>query len=308
MRVIVDQAPAYELLVSLQAFAARSERRVLDLGPRWAERVRRQVPAAVPQGLAALGKSRVDLPMTHLIWQCPGRREAADFIAWLAGLSAGELYERSAPYARPDTPLPPDLAGFRDGVVAVLTAWHETYFRHLDPAILSGLAADGAAKQALLVTLPPLALVELATGGIVLEPGPEPPQVLLVPQYHFRPFNLYGGAPGWLTYQYPVDALPPAPGEPPPALVRRTGAVADPSRLRILHFLGAGPRSFTEVVQHTGLAKSTVNHHMVALRSAGLVRVHVAGDHEEKGNVRYSLRPAALAELSGLLSRYLTGE
>jgi len=76
----------------------------------------------------------------------------------------------------------------------------------------------------------------------------EPQTVLLVPQYHYRPWNLYALFAELKVYEYPVDALPTAPEDPPPALLRLTRALADENRLRILRFLAGGRRSFTEVV------------------------------------------------------------
>jgi hypothetical protein len=47
-----------------------------------------------------------------------------------------------------------------------------------------------------------------------------------------------------------------------------------------------------------GVAKTTMHHHMIILRSAGLVSVGV-------GQKRYRLRQEALPDVGGLLSGYL---
>lgn len=60
-------------------------------------------------------------------------------------------------------------------------------------------------------------------------------------------------------------------------------------------------RSFTDVVRKTGLAKSTVHHHLVALRASGLVRVH----HDAANAVGYSLRAGALDDLDARLTSFL---
>ena len=59
------------------------------------------------------------------------------------------------------------------------------------------------------------------------------------------------------------------------------------------------------MVQFSGLAKSTVHHHLVVLRSAGLVRVHAY----QGGGLTdtYSLRPHALDDLDRRLRAFLTG-
>jgi len=102
--------------------------------------------------------------------------------------------------------------------------------------------------------------------------------------------------------EYPADVLPPAAGEPPTGLLRLTRALSDPSRLRILRLLVDDRRSFSELVTMTGLAKSTVHHHMVALRAAGLVQVYDVGGK----TVTYRLRPNAADDLGNRLRSYLT--
>jgi DNA-binding transcriptional ArsR family regulator len=126
-------------------------------------------------------------------------------------------------------------------------------------------------------------------------------RVLLVPQHHCRPINLYEHFKNMYVYGYPVDVFPVEPGAPPQALTRLTAALADSSRLRILRFLAGAPRTFTEVRKETGLAKSTVHHHLVTLRAAGLIRVQDLAD----GSARYSLRPAALNLLGARLGAYI---
>ena len=305
-RVEVDWAPAYELLVSLKAYVSRPEHKTLELGVGWARDVRRQLrPELAAELTSATALRDVHVP-NLLVRQCPGDRDVAGYLQWLGALSLGELYERLAPCVlEGHTPLPRDLSAVRDRYVRLLAAWDEQYFRLVDPAILSGLAADAAAKQALVPTMAPEALVEAATCGVHFTPEPGPELVLLVPQYHYRPWNLYDSYRGMRLFEYPADALPAMPGEPPPGLLRLTRALSDESRLRILRFLATGPRSFTDVVQVMGLAKSTVHHHMVVLRAAGLVRVHDGG---EKATTAYSLRPRAVDQLRDMLRAYLPRE
>jgi DNA-binding transcriptional ArsR family regulator len=302
-RVEVDWALAYEVLVSLKAYVNRREHKTLELGAGWARGVRRQLrPELAAELASADALADVHVP-DLLVWQCPGNRDVAGYLRWLGVLAVGELYERVAPYGLEGrASLPRDLSAVRDRYVRLLEAWDEQYFRLVDPAILRGLAADAAAKRALVGAMAPDALVEAATCGVHFVPQPGPELVLLVPQYHFRPWNVFQDCRGLRVIQYPADALPAVPGEPPPGLLRLTRALSDESRLRILRFLATGPRSFTDVVQFMGLAKSTVHHHMVVLRAAGLVRVHDTG---EKVTSSYSLRPGAVDRLRDMLHAYL---
>ncbi|HLJ65883.1 MAG TPA: winged helix-turn-helix domain-containing protein [Chloroflexota bacterium] len=303
--VEVDWCPPYELVISLGAFAARQEHKTLDLGTAWARQVQKQLSPELTALLASPELEALNLPLGLLIRSCPGKRDVDSFLCWLEGLSAGELYELVAPYLLAGAPpLPRDLPAARDLALRVLRRWHQEYFLHVDGAILSLLQADSKAKRSLVATLPAPDLVELASNGVYFTPQEEVDLVVLVPQYHHRPWNVYAPYHRLWLYNYPVDA-PAAPGEPSSQLLHITRALADDSRLRILRFLAGGTRSFTDVVRFSHLSKSTVHYHMVALRAAGLVRVHDVG---EKANSAYSLRPGAIDALRDSLQMYLEQE
>ncbi len=54
-------------------------------------------------------------------------------------------------------------------------------------------------------------------------------------------------------------------------------ALADPSRLIIMQLCCTEGKNVTELVALTGLAQSTVSHHMAVLREANLVKVRHKG-------------------------------
>jgi len=301
-RVEIDVAPAYELAASLAAYLGRQAYKTLELGAGWAARVRETLDPAFAETLRGLrelpGKPVLDI----LIWQCPTKDTTHAFLQWLAGLSAGDIYAAIAPSVPMGAPwLPRDLGALRDHIGPLLAEWDDQYFRHLDPAIFAGLAADAAAKRALVEMTAPDTIVEVATSGVYLEPVPDLDRVLLIPQYHYRPWNLTFAYHRARLFQYAVDALPPEADEPPPGLRRMTHALADDTRLRLLRFLATGPRSFSALVAWAGIPKSTVHYHLVALRAAGLVRIHDVGP----GNDTFSLRAAAITALSRDLATFL---
>jgi DNA-binding transcriptional ArsR family regulator len=304
-RVEVDWAPAYELLLSLKAFADRTIHKTLELGPNWARTVRAQLSSELSAELtsrrAVQGLNLCDL----LIYQREGSRDAMGFITWLSSLSQGQLYELLAPHvAERDTELLRNLGALQDRAVRLLTAWNEQYFHDVDVAILEGLCAEAEAKRAAVGAMSPEDLVELATSGVHFEPTPELDRVLLVPQYHYRPWNIHDVFRRMRLVEYPADVLSAAEGDPPQDLMRLVRVLADESRLRILRLLAQGPGSFTDVLRATGLSKGTVSHHMVALRAAGLVRVHDSGDK----TLTYTLRQAAIDEVGESLREYLRSE
>lgn len=293
--VTVEFAPAYELVVSLVAFSMKPAPKSLYLGKRWTD----EVGSSLPPGAIA-----DDLPLSELlaiIHDCPGERDARGFIAWLDSLGPRSFAGLLSSQLPPGHKLSQRLEDSHGPLVAALSVWEERYFSKLDPALLAGLIAEAEVMAAVGGITPPVELVEMATGGVDLQPRPGLERVLLAPQYHFRPVNLYEHFKTVYVYAYPTDVVPAEAGAPPEALTRLTAALADASRLRILRFLAAAPRTFTDVKREIGLAKSTVHHHLVTLRSAGLLRVHDLGED----GVRYSLRPAALSLLGARLGAYI---
>ncbi|MDF2629305.1 MAG: hypothetical protein K0R39_3136 [Symbiobacteriaceae bacterium] len=295
-RVSVDFAAAHELVLSLDAFFY-TPAKSLDLGADWVSEVRKRFTAATDW------ESQFDpFLLTLLVHRCPGERTAAAFLGWLAALTPGQLYELVAPYV-PDkaADLLRDLGARQAYYLRLLTAWNEAYFQTLDSAILRQLAAEAAWRTERVKGQSPAEAVEEATTGAVLE-SDLVEEILLVPQYHYRPLNRFAKCGTTLVCGYPVEA-PRATGVPAPQLLRLTRALGDESRLRILHYLAGGPaRTFTDVLKFSGLSKNTVHYHLTALRSAGLVRVHLTGECVVD---RYSARRATLEGLSARLQEYL---
>ena len=89
------------------------------------------------------------------------------------------------------------------------------------------------------------------------------------------------------------------PGVPPPHLLRLVRALADERRLSILKRLTTGNYTLQELATHFGVGNTTILHHLVILRSAGLVRLN-AGTPKQ-----YILTPQVAFQLSSLLEEYL---
>jgi DNA-binding transcriptional ArsR family regulator len=298
-QIVVDWAPTYELSVSLATLFSKTPK-TLDVGADWVKSMRERGGATFA-ALADLPKDQgqwIDI----LIWRCLAERDAESFLRWLAETPVGSLYELLAPFAdEAARPLPSNLRALRDTFVVALSAWNDLYFRDIDPAILRGLAAEAERLRQDVAQSAPEDVVERATGGVRFDAPPGIDHVVLIPQYHYRPINLYARVRGHYLLLYPVDVLPPAPGQPPQRLMRLTRALDDESRLRILRLLSGGAHTFTSLVAQTGLAKSTVHHHMIVLRAAGLVLVHDTGS----GADSYELRRSSLTDLATQLEVFL---
>lgn len=300
-RVAVEWAPAFELVLSLEAFLFNNVKS-LDLGAEWVTQVRSQLHGPLAQ---VTKWNHCDDPfiLAILIRQSPAPCTPESFLPWLQRLSAGEAYELLLPYLPPCGSdllrrLPETLAQYH----SLLTAWHEQFFQSVDGAILARLAQEAAERTERIAGQPLVEAVEEATTGIVVE-SDQIDEVLLIPQYHSAPLNHHLKCSRTLMIWYAPELRADQPGLPSTRLLRAAKALGDENRLRILHFLADGaPHTFMEVQRHTGLAKNSVSYHLMALRAAGLVRVHLTGDC---CNDRYTARRATIDQLSPGLQQFL---
>jgi DNA-binding transcriptional ArsR family regulator len=143
-------------------------------------------------------------------------------------------------------------------------------------------------------------LEEATTGSaVVAEPGTD--TIELFPHWALRPWNVYWehGSAQIVGVPVPAEHASADPDDPPDRLVSLAKALGDERRLRILRRLTVGSYTLQELSDHFAIPKTTLLHHLVMLRAAGIVRVGpgTAG--------RYSLRPEVPRELQRLLESYL---
>lgn len=234
----------------------------------------------------------------HLDWA----RELAD--AALAGDESARdrLQSSVGEWARPE--LREVLADPEDALRAArraLRAWHERFVT-VEVRVARMGASDVAARREEMRALPTGEFIEKTTGGVRVVPEPALRRVILAPSYFGRPFNHLFGDRDWRLIAYPLDeaALDGDVGFLPTSTVRLFKALGDESRLRILRHLADGDLYLTEIADRVGLSKPTVKHHMVQLRTAGLVTVSEVG-----GLTYYTLRRERLGDASADLQRLL---
>ncbi len=184
-------------------------------------------------------------------------------------------------------------------LLQIFRGWYDEVFRQQEPYIMPILARDVEAKKALKLTHSAEQLIEMATGWeYVPEPGIR--RIVLVPSYITRPWNSDAEMNDTVIFCYPVaeESISADTNEPPARLVKLAKALADERRLRILKKLATGSFTLQEMADDLGVAKTTLHHHIITLRSAGLVRMNLS-------DKRWSLRQYMVNNVGELLNTYL---
>jgi len=194
-----------------------------------------------------------------------------------------------------------DPTNLRDRLVEALRGWDQAVFRdHIeDVGPLLEREVDRLRRRAAEVAERDF-LAEATDGAeVVAEPGTD--VIELFPQWVLRPWNVFWehGTAQIIGVPIPAEHASADPDEPPDRLVNLAKALGDERRLRILRRLTVGPYTLQELADHFGIPKTTLLHHLVILRSAGIVRVGPGPSG------KYSLRPEMPLELHRLLDGYL---
>jgi DNA-binding transcriptional ArsR family regulator len=193
-----------------------------------------------------------------------------------------------------------DGEAFKADLIETLQDWDERVWKPESLTIMPIVERDADAKRALVRELPVDRFVTTATNGVEFAPRPGIDRVVMVPSFVNRPLVTYYEFGEALIIIYPVaDENVSADSDAPPLrLVRLSKALGDEKRLRILRALADGEKTLMELADMFGVAKTTMHHHMIVLRSAGLISVGV-------GSKRYRLRQETVPDVGALLSGYL---
>jgi DNA-binding transcriptional ArsR family regulator len=298
-RVVFEFSPLYELVNSLELFLTKKSIKNVEIGTDWIKEVQEKLDVAnVDFG------NHKDYPsfcyLYLLIWQSPEKENVAGFLNWLTSLQPGSLYEKLFSYVSES--LPTDLVGIRDQYVNLIRKWNHAYFSKIDPEILDILRDSIVEFEGKAISGDTVAFVERISGGLKIEQYEGLQQVILTPTYHTNPLIVISKLKNIAHIFYPIDMPDSDPAQPSKKLIRLTKALADENRLRILKLLSEGPKTFTEILQHFSVSKSTVHHHVMLLRTAGLISSYHT---DECGTETYIYRPFGMQELTINFHEYL---
>lgn len=298
--VKIDVSPVYELLSSFIIFTTRKWVNNLDVGAEWIETVESRMSEAERQRFVEAAK----LPFTDydllyaLILERNRNTDIERFLSEFAESGEEALLHKLKPYV--PTVNSQDISRLKR-FIPLLQIWYAKYYRDLEDQYLALLEEDAAEKQALIHKMDPEALVEYATSGVILERNLPIERVVLLPSIHFRPINTYCFYESTLLIQYPIDLPELDEDEPPICLLRLTRALVKPERLRLLRYVADEPKSLDDLVSALHESEDQLMHHLMRLRVAGLLRIHLVDRDEEK----FSIRPDGASELQMFLESYI---
>jgi DNA-binding transcriptional ArsR family regulator len=197
--------------------------------------------------------------------------------------------------------LPLDAESTKRRVLEILREWYDQIFRAQESAIMPILERDAESKQALTRTLSPEKVMQAALPGYDYLPEPGLRQVTLIPTFVARPhIHSLDHADGKIfIYGVADDSIAVESDAPNPWLLRLTQALGDERRLRILKRLATGDATLHELATYFDVNDTTMLHHVIILRAAGLLRV------QGGAGKRYQLERHMLPEMGNLLQTYL---
>ena len=190
----------------------------------------------------------------------------------------------------------------RDLISDALAAVQSDLFSKFEAEFRPALERDLKAKRQMARRLSPERLVEIATNGISVEESGYQRPILLVPTVVGRPWVVFTEWREQLIMAYPVadEYLDADPDAPPQWLIKTYKALGDERRLRILRHLSRGPASLADLKEEMDISKSTLHHHLMLLRAAGLIKVMLGTEKE------YALRADVVPETAAVLQAYIS--
>lgn len=184
-------------------------------------------------------------------------------------------------------------------LIGVMTGWYDAVIQKDIENLNAILRTDYETKKEMLKKMTPEELVEWSTGGVTYLPEPSVNNVLLIPQYIYRPWNIEADIEGTKVFYYPIANESISPYDrytPNNFLVLKHKALGDEVRLRIVKLLYEEDKTLQEITNQLNLGKSTIHHHLKILRAAKLVEI---------SDLKYSLKKKSVESLAKELILYL---
>jgi len=172
-------------------------------------------------------------------------------------------------------------AEFGDMFLSALQAYHQAFFEEEEKRIGPILKQQLEKAKELSKTKNAKELLAELSQGVSYDELVETKDVVFIPAYWITPMIMFqpaGENKNLVLFGARPSDMSVIPGEViPDGLVRTLKALADPTRLKILHDLAHNELTLSEIARRLHLRAPTVTHHMNELRMAGLVHKIIQG-------------------------------
>ncbi|MFB5191259.1 ArsR/SmtB family transcription factor [Alicyclobacillus fastidiosus] len=180
----------------------------------------------------------------------------------------------------------------------LMTGWYQEMLRNGEEVMQILERAAQETKKLALERSTEDVIRQITRGG-ELEPEPGVSVLWLIPQLAYRPFTIRNHLPGSAVFYYPVDEdhlTDTRQQKVFASIAAQHKAVGDIHRVQLLKLLSMSPKPLADLAEGIGASKPSTHHHLLLLRTAGLVSV--------RSGV-YELNIDAVASLSDGLYRLL---
>ena len=193
---------------------------------------------------------------------------------------------------------------FGDMFLSALQAYHQAFFEEEEKRIGPILKEQLEQAKKLSKTRNAKELLVELSKGVSYDEMFDSKEVVFIPAYWITPMIILQEAPeskNLVLFGARPSNMAVIPGEViPDGLVRTLKALADPTRLKILHDLSHEELTPSEIARRLHLRAPTVTHHMNELRMAGLVHKIIKGQE-----TRYSTRRESLEAMCNEMNEFL---
>jgi DNA-binding transcriptional ArsR family regulator len=199
-------------------------------------------------------------------------------------------------------------AKFGEELVQALEAYIDNFFHEEEIRVIPAQNHALQKAHALSEKHDVLSVLEELSAGVRMDWINDISTLILAPSFWGAPFVFFDKLDqdtGFILFGARPDGTALIPGElVPDELLNALKALADPTRLQILHYLREGPCSPSDLAKVLRLRPPTVIHHLHNLRLAGLVRVTIS----PKAERNYTFRVDGVDLTIQQLKAFLAGE
>jgi DNA-binding transcriptional ArsR family regulator len=292
MSIKVLDSIVYEVLLSFSLYKRQTHLKYLAISKDWYNNTKNKISERLDKEILELEDLQFEDLSVHLIEHCP-HNNFRGYHLWLSQLPLGEMYELLAPYVNEKKGMPNDLESRRKKHLSLLLKWYEEYFLDIEEMVTTILTDHIKNIDSTALNAHPFREIEKITKGFDIRKL-QVSEIVLAPSWHFRPLSLID------IFNHKVVLTYPCLMSINDETLLITKALAEEKRLQILSSMKDESKTFTDLVLLMGMSKGNIHHHLLLLRSAGLLKIKPT----RQDYFQYKFRHSRVQDLSNLLLDY----